>query len=131
MEDKIKNLLNKARTAAHIAGDAAEKGINAASKKGTEIAQSAKLSKKVFDLEGDINVLMQKIGKMVYDTHCGIEADAEELDALLQEADGKNFELSEAQAELAVLKNTRKCPVCGEDVSKEDKFCKNCGAVLD
>lgn len=131
MEDKIKNLLNKAKTAAHMAGDAAGKGLNAASKKGSEIAQSAKLSKKVFDIEGDINILMQKIGQMVYDTHCGIEVDAEELEAKLGEIDGKKAELAEAQEELAVLKNTRKCDCCGEDVSKEDKFCKNCGAVLD
>lgn len=131
MEDKIKNLLNRAKTAAHIAGDAAGKGLNAATKKGSEIAQSAKLSKKVFDLEGDINVLLQKIGKMVYDTHCGIEADAEALEALLIEVDGKTAELCEAQEELSELKNTRKCTVCGEDVSKDDKFCKNCGAILD
>ena len=131
MEDKIKNLLTRAKTAAHIAGDAAGKGLNAASKKGSEIAQSAKLSKKVFDLEGDINILMQNIGKMVYDTHCGIEVNAEELEAKLGEADGKYAELEAARDELAALKNTRKCEICGEDVSKEDNFCKNCGAVLD
>ncbi len=131
MNDKLNEVLNRAKAAAFTAGAAAGKGIDAAKSKGSEIAQSAKLSKKAFDLESDVDGLMQSIGKLVYDTHKGLEPSEGELEELLYEVDGKLAELEAVKEEMNGLKNAKTCPICGKTVSRDDSFCKSCGSSLD
>lgn len=130
MDYKVKELLEKVRSAAELAGDAAGKGIDAASKKTNELAAVAKLNKQIFDLNTEIHSLMREVGRMVYATHRGEEVDPEELEQKLAAADEKFERLDECRKNLAELRPARSCPNCGESCGKHDRYCKHCGTVL-
>lgn len=130
MDDKLKDMLEKAKAAAAMAGDAAGKGIDAASKKTGELAAAAKLRKQLFDLNVQRETLLKELGRLVYDTHRGIEVLPEELDERLSELDEKEATIAALTQELEESKPGKKCPNCGASCGKTDLFCKTCGTAL-
>jgi hypothetical protein len=90
----------------------------------------AKLNMRIFDLNSECGELLRKIGRLVYDTHLGQEPRSEELPGLLKELDDKYAAIGELKVRIATLRSGRECPHCGALCSREDKFCKDCGAAL-
>ena len=90
----------------------------------------AKLNVKIFDLKNDVNDLLREVGQMVYDTHHGKEPSEGGMDELLQQLDEKNAAIDEVKERIAVLRNAKECPSCGNMCGRDDRFCKECGAQL-
>ena len=79
MDKRVKDLLEKVKITAGAAVEAAGKAAESAGKKAGEVVENTKLSLKIFDLNSEIEIAYKEIGRLVYMTHAGLEADAEEL----------------------------------------------------
>ena len=84
MDEKMRELLEKAKLTAVMAADGAVKVAGTASRKGSQLVEKTKRSAKIFDLNNEVELLMREIGRMVYLTHTGVETDEAELEEKLQ-----------------------------------------------
>ena len=134
MEQKVKDMLEKAVTSAEIIADKTGKAAVKAADKMRDhtsgVVERTKLGLRLVDVQSSIELLYKEVGRMVYDAHNGIEIDREELEARLCLIDEKEELLQQLRAQVAESKEGSLCPVCGETCSKEDAFCKKCGAPL-
>lgn len=130
MDDQVEALLQKVRQSAVKFGDMAGVTARCAGKYAGHMVDVAKLNMRIFDLNTECGELLRKIGRLVYDTHLGQEPGSEELPGYLKELDEKNAAIGELKERIAALRSSRECPHCGAMCSREDKFCKDCGAAL-
>lgn len=131
MDDKVRELLGKIKETATYAVDAAGTAARQVGQKTGETIETAKLNMKIFDLNTEIGVNFREIGRIIYNTHKGMETDESVLNDLLIAIDEKNAEIENFKTRLAEFKKSVTCPVCGEDCAKTDAFCKKCGAKLE
>lgn len=130
MEERVKELLEKAKLTAGMAADGAVKAAGVVSQKGTQLVEKTKRSFQVFDLNNEVELLMREIGRMVYLTHTGAETDEAALEAKLAEIDEKYAQIAEIKAVQEAEKPTTVCPVCGKACDKNDLYCRVCGEKL-
>ena len=140
MDEKVKELLEKARLTAGLAADTAVKAAGVVTQKGGQIVEKTRRSFQVFDLNNEVELLMRDIGRMVYLTHTGAETDEGELEEKLAQIDEKYARIGndieqartvvEIKAELEAGKTTTVCPVCGKSCDKTDLYCRICGEKL-
>ena len=130
MDEKVRELLEKAKLTAGIAADGAVKAAGAVSQKGTQLVEKTKRSFQVFDLNNEVELLMREIGRMIYLTHTGAETDEAALEAKLAEIDEKYAQIAELKAAQEAEKATTVCPVCGKACDKNDLYCRVCGEKL-
>jgi len=130
MDEKVKELLEKAKLTAGLAADTAVKAAGAVSKKSNRLVEKTKQNLKVFDLNNEVELLMREIGRMVYLTHTGAETDEAELEAKLAQIDEKYAQIDEIRAQQEEQKTTCVCPVCGKTCDKTDLYCRVCGEKL-
>lgn len=134
MDPKVRNLLEKVKVSATIiankTGKVATKAADVAGKKATEVVEATKLNLQVFDLNTETEILYKEIGKMVYDTHVGLEINQEDVDNKIQLVDEKLAKIAELKSKLDAFKASNKCPSCGRECDKDDAFCSDCGAQL-
>ena len=130
MDDRVRELLERVRSTAVDLGEAAGTTARSAGKYAGQMVDIAKLNMKIFDLKSEIADLLKDVGQVVYDTHHGREAGEGALDALLAQLDEKNAAVDEVKERIAVLRNAKECPSCGNMCGRDDHFCKECGARL-
>ena len=100
MDEKVKELLEKAKLTAGMAADTAVKAAGAVTQKSTRLVEKTKQNLKVFDLNNEVELLMREIGRMVYLTHTGAETDEQELESKLAQIDEKYAQINEIRAQL-------------------------------
>ena len=130
MDDKVKELLDKVRGAADLAADAAAGATRAAGKRAGQMVDVARLNVQLFDLNGDFNEILRKLGQVMYDTHQGRMESGEHVRQLLRDADELSARIAELKERIAALRQSQVCPACGAPCGKEDKFCRRCGGPL-
>ncbi|MBM6870065.1 zinc ribbon domain-containing protein [Pseudoflavonifractor phocaeensis] len=130
MDERVRELLDRVRSAALTVGETAEATARYAGRCAGQVVDVAKLNMKIFDLRTDINALLREAGQAVYDTHRGQQTDEAALSQILTQIDAKYAEIEELKERVAVLRATRECPHCGAPCGREDKFCKQCGGAL-
>ena len=130
MDEGVKELLERVKATAVDLGEAAGTTARSAGKYAGQMVDVAKLNVKIFDLKNDVNDLLREVGQMVYDTHHGKEPSEGGMDELLQQLDEKNAAIDEVKERIAVLRNAKECPSCGNMCGRDDRFCKECGAQL-
>ena len=130
MDEKVKELLEKAKLTAGLAADTAVKAAGVVTQKSTRLVEKTKQNFKVFDLNNEVELLMREIGRMVYLTHTGAETDEQELESKLAQIDEKYAQINEIRAQLEEQKTTCVCPVCGKTCDKTDLYCRVCGEKL-
>lgn len=123
MDERVKELLEKAKLAATAAAEMA-------AETGTRLVGRTRQSLKVFDLNNEIELLMREIGRAVYLTHTGVETDEEELQAKLAAIDEKYAAIAAIKAEQEARRTAQTCPVCGKPCDKTDLYCRVCGEKL-
>ena len=104
MDEKVKELLEKARLTAGLAADTAVKAAGVVTQKGGQIVEKTRRSFQVFDLNNEVELLMRDIGRMVYLTHTGAETDEGELEEKLAQIDEKYARIGEIKAELEKIR---------------------------
>ena len=130
MDEKVKELLEKAKLTAGLAADTAVKAAGVVSHKGSQLVEKTKRGFQVFDLNNEVELLMREIGRMVYLTHTGAETDEAALEEKLAQIDEKYAQLAALKEEQEAAKTTVICPVCGKSCDKNDLYCRICGEKL-
>ena len=113
MDDKVKELLDKIRGTASVAADAAADTARVAGKKAGQMVDVAKLNVQLFDLNGDFNDILRRLGQVMYDTHRGQTPEGDPVTELLAEADETAAKVEEVKSRIADLRQSRSCPACG------------------
>ena len=98
MDEKVKELLEKAKLTAGLAADTAVKAASVVTQKSNRLVEKTKQNLKVFDLNNEVELLMREIGRMVYLTHTGAETDEAELEAKLAQIDSRTITRSGIRA---------------------------------
>ena len=119
MDDKVKELLDRIRSTAADAADAAAGTARVAGKRAGQMVDVAKLNVQLFDLSG-----------VMYQTHKGESQDEEKIAGLLTQADELSGKIAELRERIAALRQSRTCPNCGAVCGKDDQFCRRCGGSL-
>ena len=130
MDDKVKELLDRIRGTASVAADAAADTARTAGKRAGQMVDVAKLNVQLFDLNGEYNDLLRQLGQLMYDAHQGKAQEGDGVSELLVQADDVAGRIKEVRERIALLRQSRTCPSCGASCSKDDQFCRHCGASL-
>ena len=130
MDERVKELLEKAKLTAELAADTAVRAAGVVSHKGGQLVEKTKRSFQVLDLNNEVDILMREIGRMVYLTHTGVETDENALEGKLAEIDAKYAEIAALKAQMEAQKASVICPVCGKACEKTDLYCRVCGEKL-
>ena len=130
MNDNVTALLERVRETAVKMGDMAGVTARYAGKYAGQMVDAAKLNMRIYDLNTECSQLLQEIGRVVYDTHRGLEPGAGALAEPLSRLDEKNADIAQLKDRIAALRSGRECRVCGALCGTEDKFCRSCGAAL-
>ena len=100
---------------------AGKDGIN----KAREWKDTAKISVDIKEREGAIQKMYRELGKAYYRDHKDDEApDYEQIAAIKAAFE----EIGELKANKDEIRGIRRCPECGQIMSREANFCSNCGA---
>jgi len=130
MDDKVRELLERIRGGAQAAADTAADTARVAGRKAGQIVDVAKLNIQLFDLNGDLDEVLRRLGSVMYDLHRGQGEAGESVDELLARADEINDRREEVKERIAALRQSCTCSSCGAACSRDDAFCKRCGARL-
>ena len=99
--------------------------------KGTnKVVESSKVSIDLLEKKDDLKDKYAEIGKLLAD--CDNKEIIEKLDVAdkINEIRALNNEIVELKIKLSELKNTKKCPDCGANISKNSAYCNVCGSKI-
>lgn len=130
MEDKVRELLERIRGTASVAAESAVDTARVAGKRAGQMVDVAKLNVQLFDLNGEFNDTMRRLGQVMYNTHKGQEQADTSVEDLLAKADETAAKVAELKNRIADLRQSQVCPVCGASCGKDDAFCRRCGGSL-
>ena len=130
MDEKLRELQEKARQSCRRAATAAADAAYLASHQALRLMDSAKLRLHLAELEKQRGRELRRVGELVYATHTGDPTDSEQLLEQLQAVDSVNDQIAEVNGELVRRNGGQVCPRCGGVSGGEDCFCRHCGARL-
>lgn len=131
MDHSVRSILEKIKTTASIAGEAAGRTLDSAGKKAGEMWEITRMNLQISELHSDINKIFVKIGDLVYRAHLDPNTDTECVDEMLAAVDEKKATIRDIQDRIAALKQLKLCKRCSQTLSLEDKFCRFCGASME
>ena len=105
-----------------IVGDTAK----TVAKKSGEALEYGKIKYAIYDIQNDISKIFTQIGQDVYESYKNGD-DAADFSEKCKVIDEKKCMIEELQADLAALKNSKKCSECGKMAKKDDAYCPACG----
>ena len=94
------SFFTRGRVAARAAADTAR----VAGKKAGQMVDVAKLNVQLFDLNGDFNDILRRLGQVMYDTHRGQTPEGDPVTELLAEADETAAKVEEVKSRIADLR---------------------------
>ena len=130
MDNRVKDLLDRIRGTAGVAADVAADTARVAGKRAGQMVDVAKLNVQLFDLNGEYNDILRRLGQVMYDTHRGQAPEGDVVTELLDQADERAEKIAELKARIADLRQAQSCPSCGAPCGKGDQFCRACGTRL-
>ena len=130
MDEKLRELQEKARQSCRRAATAAADAAYLASHQALRLMDSAKLRLHLAELENRRDRELCRVGQLVYATHTGDPTDSEQLLEQLRAVDGVNDQIAEVEAELVRRNGGQVCSRCGGASAGGDRYCRHCGAKL-
>lgn len=127
----MEDFFEKVKLNANKAKDEAVKFGKQVADKAENIAAQTKLKFAISDTEGKIKEFYAEIGKKVYSSYTRGEWVDDEIEAKCKKVDTLIEEVNSLREKLSELKESVKCPECGEYNDKENMFCAKCGARME
>lgn len=120
--DKIKDVAGNA-------GDAISKGARNASDSTKKMVEKNKLKSQISGLERDIEKKYTEIGKQYFKINSANPSP--EFAEMIDFITSSQAKINELQKEIASIDNKYLCPVCGEGIAENAKFCPSCGSKFE
>ncbi|MCI6256168.1 MAG: zinc ribbon domain-containing protein [Clostridiales bacterium] len=130
MDDRLEELLDRAKTAAAAAGKTAGATARYAGEKAGGLVEVSRQKVRAFELESEIKGLLRQVGESVYHTLSTGESREEKLEELTECLDEKHAALEQVKDEISRLRDEKECPACGASCGRDDRYCRACGAAL-
>lgn len=132
MDEKTKIILEKVKASAAMVGDLTMSAAVTVGKKAGDVVEQSKLNLKLFDLQNEVDLLMKKIGRQLYQAHTDPDMETPDFEELFAAVDQKAEEMQELRDKLEMLRRTKKCPNpnCGKTCTKDAAYCPACGTAL-
>ncbi|NLB81437.1 MAG: zinc ribbon domain-containing protein [Clostridiaceae bacterium] len=92
--------------------------------------QISKHTLAISGINSDIKEEYEKIGRKIYDGYKNNEISSQDVSAHCELIDEKFKQIEKHRLILSDLKNSRMCPQCQAEISKESTFCANCGEKM-
>lgn len=109
----------------------AKEVASAAGRKAGDLADLAKMKIKIAENEKAIDVTMEAIGRLYYDSRkAETEPDAEAVQELVQQVDELTAANAELQASIDQNRGQRTCSGCGAGNTADAVYCNKCGKEL-
>ena len=106
-------------------------GAATISQKAEDVTLTAKLRRRIRDLEEEIDLQLAEVGALVYATHTGTPSSSQEMQDILTYIDGLFEELEGHERQLKIMmKGAKFCKNCGQENAPENAFCQDCGKSL-
>lgn len=122
-KSKLEILLGKTKAKA-------KQGAAVVKEKTGDAVLSAKLQKRVKDLEDEIDLQLAEVGALVYATHTGHPSDSGEMQEILEYIDTLYEEIAGHEYQLMLMQGWQVCPACEAMNAPENAFCQECGKSL-
>ncbi len=107
----------------------AKEVIGTVGKKTSEVVEAQRIKWGISDRKSKISRLYTSLGEMYYQSVAG-KGDLSEAVDIIRRIREKQSEIEELEAQLAALKNMRRCPSCGAVNNENASFCDQCGEKL-
>ena len=130
-ESVMGDFFEKFKVGANKAKDEAVKLGKQVADKAENVAGQTKLRFAINDTEGKIKDFYSEIGKRIYNSYTKGEWVDDEIEEKCKKIDSLNEELAALKEKLGELRESVKCPECGEYNDKENIFCSKCGASME
>ena len=103
-------------------------GLAQSAQKTTEVA---KIQHQISQKQAEFDSLYHQIGQIYYSCHQRNVQPDESIDALCDRVTALAQEIDKLRGKIDELRNVCRCPVCGNVVERDSKFCSKCGAKLE
>ncbi len=128
MNEEIKNLLTKIKGITMVASDMAGQALDTAGKRANELLDITRINIQIGEYSASADKVYREIGAMVYKTHKDPSTPSDDLPAKLAALDELHVRMAELKAKLEKIRKECACPCCGVPFTKEDTYCRSCGA---
>ena len=99
--------------------------------KGTnKVVESSKVSIELLEKKDDLKDMYAEIGKILVNSSDDEIFEKLDIKNKVVAINKLNNEIVELKIKLSELKNTKKCPDCGANVSKNSAYCNICGSKI-
>ncbi|SMC29304.1 hypothetical protein SAMN02745134_03841 [Clostridium acidisoli DSM 12555] len=105
-----------------------EHGATDAFKKTEELISTSKLNFKISDKEQDIESLYIKIGEKIYKDYEKNELIDPYLVRYCKDIKKIKSEIKNIQIKILKLQDRQTCPICGNEIGRDDIYCNYCGS---
>lgn len=123
-------IFDRMREHANKAKDEAAKLTRQVVDKTNCLITQTKLNFAVNETEGKIKEIYAQMGKKVYEKHLNGVDVYEELEESCMKIDDLMAEAADLREKLAEVRDSLKCPKCGEYNKKTSTYCSKCGSIL-
>lgn len=103
---------------------------DAAGKKTGELVSFTKLKLEAAETARTIELKMEKIGRIVYESHISGEDCSAALEALFADVTELEEKADDLAEKIAELRRSKPCASCGKNNRSDAAFCQNCGEKL-
>ena len=100
---------------------------DAAGKKTGELVNLTKLKFEASEVSRAVAAKMEKIGRVVYESHVSGEGCDETLSALFAEVAALEDKADALADKIDDLRRTKTCSACGKNNRSDAAYCQNCG----
>jgi len=103
---------------------------DAAGKKTEELVSLTKLKMEMAETSRTIELKMEKIGRIVYESHVSGDDCSATLEALFADVAELEEKADDLADKIAELRRAKVCVSCGRHNRNDAAFCQNCGEKL-
>ena len=107
--------------------DKVKQGLDAASKKTSEVIETTKINSSIRGEKDAIEEVFRQIGKTTFEQYVATGSGYEEYLGIFQAILGHQAKVAEHALKLDELKNVKDCPNCHAEQHREVLFCSKCG----
>lgn len=111
--------------------DKVKQGLDAASKKTSEVIEVQKLNSSIRSEKNEIDEIFRQIGKSSFERYGANGTGDEDFIGFFQSIQQRMVTITDLEQKLDEVRNLKECPSCKFEQPREVLFCSKCGFRFD